>query len=122
MRTRKPGRPASRRRERSGKQAPPLSEAARTLLAAAGPARRSRGAAAQPAHPPNLPDPFEGLVTPQQAAELFDVTTRTIRNWRKDGLLEPVLRPRGRVFYRLEELLRLFEPAKPTVRKPVKLK
>jgi DNA-binding transcriptional MerR regulator len=50
------------------------------------------------------------LVTSQQAAELFDVTTRTIRNWRRDGLLEPVTRPKGRVFYRLKDLLRLFEP------------
>ncbi len=105
---RKPGR-SSRPAHQSDDEARPLSDDVRALLLPPG-SGRSRRRASQRAPPPELPDPFEGLVTPQQAAELFDVTTRTIRNWRKDGLLEPVLRPRGRVFYRLEDLLRLFSP------------
>jgi hypothetical protein len=120
MKTGKPGR-SGRSNQQSDDQPRPLSDDVRALLLPPG-SGRSRRRASQRAPPPELPDPYEGLVTPRQAAELFNVTTRTIRNWRKDGLLEPVLRPRARVFYRLEDLLRLFEPAKPAIRKPVKFK
>jgi hypothetical protein len=120
MKARKSGR-SGRPTQQSDDQARPLSDDVRALLLPSG-SGRPRRQASQRAPPQALPDPFEGLVTPQQAAELFDVTTRTIRNWRKDGLLKPVLRPRGRIFYRLEDLLQLFEPAKPADRKSVKLK
>jgi Helix-turn-helix domain len=100
--------------QHGGGQTQPLSEAARALLTSS--VRSSlprRSASAQPDHGPNLPNVFERLITPQQAAELFAVTKRTIRNWRREGLIEPVVMPRGRVFYRLDDLLQLVDGGKP---------
>jgi hypothetical protein len=99
MKSRKPKRPACPH--------PPLSEAARALLAPVGAARPRR--VRQPRAPPpqDLPDPYAGLLTSRQAAELHGVTERTLRNWRRAGLLEVVRGPRARIFYRLEDLLRL---------------
>jgi hypothetical protein len=86
-------------------QTPPPSDAARALLSPAA-VTRSRPASRQ--RPlPNLPDPYEGLLTAAEAAALFDVTERTLRNWRWAGVLEPVRGPKARIFYRLEDLLRL---------------
>jgi hypothetical protein len=65
-----------------------------------------------PAHPVcrrDLPDLFDGSVIPQQAADLSMVTKRTIRDWRRAGLIEPVTMPSGRAFYRLDDLFPLVE-------------
>lgn len=99
MKTRKPKRPT--------RPHPPLSAAARALLDPAGTTRPHL--ARQPRAPPpqDLPDPYAGLVTARQAAELHGVTERTLRNWRRAGLLEVVRGPQARIFYRLEDLLRL---------------
>lgn len=106
MRTRKTQHPV-RPHPQSPRDTPLLSDAARSLLAPSGPTRRSK------AHPPRasprqrIPDPYDDLVTPRQAAELHRGTDRTLRNWRRADLLEPVRGPTGRIFYRLEDLLRL---------------
>jgi len=110
----KPGQPGRRRHEHPKTQARPLSEAVRALPSPAGPARRSRPSASPSVRRPDLPDPFEGLVTPQEAAELFAVTKRTIRNWRRDGVIAPVRGPKRRIYYRLEDLLGLIEDGKPS--------
>jgi DNA-binding transcriptional MerR regulator len=38
-----------------------------------------------------------------EVARLFGVTVRTVRNWRRAGLLRPV-RIRGRVYFSVEEI------------------
>lgn len=87
-------------------QAQPISEIVRALLEPPRTSRCARGPPEQLSRRLDLPDLYEGLVTPQQAAELFDVTQRTIRNWQRAGKITPV-RVGGRVFYRLGELLGL---------------
>ena len=109
MRTRKTQHPV-RPHPQSPRETPILSDAARSLLASPDPTRRSK---AQPPRMPSqqkLPDPLAGLLTPREAAELHRVTTRTLRNWRRAGVLELVRGPTGRIFYRLEDLLRLMKP------------
>jgi hypothetical protein len=105
----KSGRPKRPAPPRYPLDKPPLSEAARSLLVQSDTSQRSQSPRSRAPPGQDVPDPYEGLLTQRQVAELFDVTPRTIRNWQKDGLLEPVMRPKGRVFYRLTDLLRLFE-------------
>ena len=46
------------------------------------------------------------LLPAAEVARLFGVTVRTLRNWRRAGLLRPV-RIRGRVYFAIAELERL---------------
>lgn len=108
MKTRKPRRPPERPTSPSGTPSPPLSDAVRALLTPNPDGRRRSKPPATKRHT-DLPDPREGLLTPQEAADLHGVTTRTVYNWRQDGLIKPVHGPRGRIFYRLEDLLRLMD-------------
>jgi hypothetical protein len=91
-----------------------MSEAVCALLLPSSTNPRSRRLTLPPSRQSDLPDPFEGLVTTQQAANLFDVTDRTIRNWRRAGLIEPAVILRGRVFYALDDLMRVVEGGKPS--------
>nr|WP_294564864.1 helix-turn-helix domain-containing protein [uncultured Rhodopila sp.] len=106
MKTGKPGRVSRLHPQSLRGQPHPLSEDVRALLSAVS-ARPRRARSPPDPQGQTLPDPFEGLVTQQQAADLYGVTKRTIRNWQRDGIIEAVKGPKGRVFYRLDDLLRL---------------
>ena len=53
---------------------------------------------------------------------MYGVTKRTIRNWRRRGIIGPVKGPGGRILYRLDDLLRLVGNGKPRRRKRRKIK
>jgi hypothetical protein len=74
MRTRRPKRPAHLQPPHGG--TPALSETVRSLASdSTARGRKTPHRHPPPTHPPSLPDPYDGLVTSRQAAELFDVTS-----------------------------------------------
>jgi DNA-binding transcriptional MerR regulator len=53
-------------------------------------------------------DDFPALVPARDVAAAYNVTLRTLSNWEKQGILEPV-RLAGRRYYRSADLLKLQE-------------
>lgn len=51
-------------------------------------------------------DDFPALVPARDVAAAYNVTLRTLSNWEKQGILEPV-RIAGRRYYRSADLLKL---------------
>jgi len=53
-------------------------------------------------------DDFPALIPAREVAAAHNVTLRTLSNWQKQGILEPV-RIAGRRYYRSADLLKLHE-------------
>jgi len=60
---------------------------------------------------------YPSFVTPSRAAEVFDVSTQTLRRWAKEGKIGFIKTPGGQYRYNVEGVIGLIQ-AVPDVKKP----